>query len=221
MKSKFTYLRSTIGRKQLVAFTGLSLSLFLLTHMLANLLIIFSAEAYNLYSYKLISNPLIYVAEAGLVALFVIHIALALRATIENKQARPETYAVSASGKKATSLVQSSMHHQGMIIFIFTIYHLITFKFGTFYETTVDGIVMRDLHKLVVEVFQSPIYVFGYIAAVLILGFHLSHGVSSAVRTLGFNHPKYDAKIRRCGLSFAIVITLGFMSQPFYVYFLR
>ena len=133
MQSKFSYLRSSIGRKQLVAFTGLSLSLFLLTHMLANLLIIFSADAYNLYSHKLISNPLIYLAEAGLAGLFVIHITLAMRATIENKQARPEGYAVTASGEKGTSLVQQSMHHQGMVIFIFVIFHLFECKFASIF----------------------------------------------------------------------------------------
>ena len=221
MKSTFSYLSSTIGRKQVVGLTGILLSLFLLTHMLANLLIIFSADKYNVYSHNLISNPLIYLAEAGLLGLFFVHLGTAIKLTLESKNARLETYAVAASGEKATGLIQKTMIHQGMVILIFTVYHLITFKYGPYYEVTVDGVVMRDLHRLVIEIFQRPVYVVGYLFALVILGLHLSHGLSSSLRTLGFNHPKYDCKVRAAGVAYAVLVMLGFISQPIYVFFIH
>ena len=153
--------------------------------------------------------------------MFLTHMGLAMSLTIDNKDSKGQTYAVSASGDKGTSFVQKSMIHQGMILLIFVVWHLITFKFGPYYEYTSleTGEVIRDLHKLLIEVFQSPLYVLGYMFCLLVLGLHLSHGVSSAIRTLGFNHPKYDPKVRMIGLGYAVLVMLGFMTQPIYVYF--
>lgn len=212
---------STIGRKQLVGATGLGLSLFVLTHMLGNLLVFVGPEAYNMYSHKLVTNPLIYVAEAGLVIMFIIHLGFALKLSLANKLARPENYAVSASGDKGTHWVQKTMWHQGVIILVFVVLHLITFKFGSYYETTIDGQRVRDLFRLMEEVFMQPLYVCGYIFALFVLGFHLSHGVSSAIRTLGFNHPSYDSGIRKIGFLYAVLVAGGFISQPLYIYFLN
>ena len=212
---------STIGRKQLVGLTGLGLSGFVLAHMLGNLLIFISPNAYNMYGHKLTSNPLIYVAEAGLVAMFLLHLGLAIKLSIENKLARPDAYKMSSTGEKATNWVQKTMWHQGVIILVFLVLHLITFKYGNYYETTVGGESIRDLYKLMEEVFQQPLYVAGYFAALMVLSFHLSHGVSSAIRSLGFNHPSYDPCIRKTGLAYAAIVAAGFISQPLYIFVLN
>lgn len=214
------YFSSTIGRKQMVGVAGLGLSLFVLTHMAGNMLIFVGEEAYNKYAHALTSNPLIYVAEAGLISIFLIHLVLAILLTWKNKEAKETKYAVSPK-KNTASFASKTMWAQGIIILGFIILHLITFKYGTMYEATYDGVIMRDLFKLMVEVFSSPIYVFSYFAVLLLLGMHLSHGLASSFQTLGLNGEKYDAKIKCISHGYALLVTIGFISQPFYVFFIH
>lgn len=220
MNAKPSYFASTIGRKQLVGVTGLGLSLFVFSHVIGNLLILVSPEAYNKYSHALISNPLIYIAEAGLLGIFILHLGLALKLTLESKLARPQKYAVASSTDKKTDFVSKTMAHQGIIILVFVIFHLITFKFGTIYNVTYDGVEMRDLHRLVIEVFQQPGYVVGYIFCLFVLMMHLSHGVSSAFQTIGLNHPSHKTKVEMIGKAFAAFVGVGFIVQPLYVFLL-
>jgi len=217
------YLMSTIGRKQLIGVAGLGLSLFVLTHMLGNLLLFVQdgGESYNRYGHALMSNKLIYVAELGLLFIFVAHIIFATYTTIMNKKARPESYKKTATGKKKTSFAQKTLMHQGIIILIFVVLHLITFKYGNFYAVDYNGETMRDLYSLVVEVFQSPYYVVFYVISVFLLGLHLGHGLSSSIKTLGFNNEKYNSKIELAGTAYAILVTVGFMAQPIYIYFFK
>lgn len=217
--SKSAFFKSSIGRKFLVGFSGLALTLFVITHVLGNFLIFIGPEAYNLYSYKLVSNPFIYVAEAGLLLLFLMHLGVASKLSLENWQARDTQYAKGSSGDKATSHVAKGMWLQGGIILIFVVLHILTFKFGTVYSVYYNGIEVRDLFKLMVEVFQNPLYVVGYIFALIILGLHLSHGVASSLRSLGFNHPMYEPKIKIIGWLVALFVSVGFIIQPIYIYF--
>lgn len=218
---RHAWLCSSIGRKQLVGLTGLGLSFFVLTHMLGNMLILVGPQAYNEYSHKLVSNPLIYVAEAGLLAIFVIHILIALRLSWSNWRARDFRYAMRPNGAKGTSPIQRSLWAQGLLILVFTILHLITFKFGPHYEVNYGQGPIRDLHKLVIEVFNEPLYVGWYFVALVVLFFHLSHGVGSSFQTLGIHHPRYQKCIRGFSWAYATIVTLGFISQPVYVFFLR
>lgn len=217
---RLCWFKSTIGRKQLVAVSGLGLSLFVLTHMLGNLLIFVGPRAYNEYSHNLVSNPFILAAEAGLLGLFLVHLGLAMLLTIKNWWARDSRYAMSASGDKATSAVQKSLWAQGLLMLIFVVLHLLSFKFGTYYDVDYGKGPIRDLHRLVVELFQRPEYVSGYVFALLVLGLHLNHGVGSSLQTLGVNHPRYNSKIKCLSLLYAGVVSAGFIAQPLYVYFI-
>ena len=217
---KKSWLCSSIGRKQLVAVTGLGLSLFVLIHMLGNMLIMVGPQAYNEYSHKLTSNPLIYVAEAGLVAMFLGHLLYALYLSWRNYRSRDVRYAMYPSGPKRTSWTQRSLWAQGLLVLVFLILHLITFKYGPEYTANYGQGDIRDLHKLAIEVFHDPIYVGWYLVALLILGFHLSHGVGSTFQTLGFRHPRYEKGVRVLSVLYAVIVTAGFVSQPIYVYFL-
>ena len=222
MEPLLRLLKSTIGGKTLVGITGLGLSGFVFAHMAGNMLIFVGPEAYNMYGHKLINNPLIYVAEAGLVFMFIAHLGKALQLSLRNHQARPQKYAVAAAGEKRTTAVQKTMWAQGLIILVFVILHLCTFKYSDLpYEATYNGETVRDLHRLVVEVFQSPVYVGGYIFALLVLGAHLSHGFGSAFQSLGLNHPKYTPTINCLSWIYAIVVAGGFISQPIYVFFIH
>lgn len=213
------YLKSTIGRKQVMGVTGLGLSIFVLSHMLGNLLIFVGPESYNTYAHNLVTNPLIYIAEAGLLGIFVAHVFMAITLNFKNKSARGSTYAFTPNGDKAASFASKTMIHQGIVILVFVILHLNTFKLGTIYDVNYGGVDMRDLHRLVIEVFQAPMYTVFYIVCLIILGFHLSHGLASAIQTLGFNHPKYTPCIEKISVLYGLVIAIGFISQPVYVYF--
>lgn len=218
MTGKAHYFCSSIGRKQIVGLTGLGLSVFVLTHMLGNLLIFIGPQAYNEYSHSLISNPLIYIAEAGLLAIFLTHLGIAMSLVVKNKLARPQGYAVCASGEKATELVSKSMWIQGLVIFVFTVLHLITFKFGQHYVVDYGKGEIRDLYRLVYEVFHQPIYVGWYIIALITLGMHLSHGIKSAIQTWGVHHPKHQCLIKAVSFLYATLVAGGFLSQPLYIF---
>ncbi len=216
------FFKSTIGRKQSVGLAGLLLSGFVLTHMLGNMLIFMGPRAYNEYSHALISNPLIYLAEAGLLLFFVVHIVWALQLQLRNWSSRETPYVIKPNREKRTSLTARTLWFQGIVILIFLVLHLITFKYGTFYNVNYGEGEIRDLFRLLVEVFQQPGYVVWYLIALILLAYHLSHGVASSIQTLGFNHPKYTPMVKKMGLGFALIVCLGFISQPLYIFlFLR
>ncbi|PIU00941.1 MAG: cytochrome B subunit [Bdellovibrionales bacterium CG10_big_fil_rev_8_21_14_0_10_45_34] len=212
------YFFSTIGSKKVVGLAGLALAGFVLSHMAGNMLILVSPKDYNTYAHALITNPLIYLAEAGLIAFFLAHIILGIVLTVKNRMAKGTTYAVSAKGDKSASYASRTMVYQGIVIGVFLVYHLVTFKFGPYYEVTYDGVLMRDLHRLVIEVFQKPAYVVWYVFCVGVLGYHLSHGVYSSFQTLGFYHARYTPYIKCISVIYGILIGAGFMVQPLYVY---
>lgn len=214
MKRIFALLRTDIGRKALMGLTGLLLIGFLITHMLANLLVIFDKDGYNAYSYHLTSNPLIYIAELGLLLFFIGHFVSGIMVTLRNRAARPLDYeqktAAGTSGRK--SLASATMIFSGIVMLVFIPLHLITFKFGPHYVTA-DG-QMRDLHRLVLEVFGSPLYTIWYLVALPVLGVHAWHGFGSGFESLGV---AYSKDLRRVGQALAVVLTIGFMAVPIYV----
>lgn len=205
------FLESSIGKKMMVAAAGILLCGFLITHLLGNFLLFVGPGAFNHYAETLEHNPLLPVAEIGLVALFVIHIILSYRATYLNRAARPDGYQV-YRGKGARTPGSRSMAITGTLILAFLIVHIKTFKFGGAGE---------DLFTHVVTWFANPLYASFYVLALGGLGLHLSHGVQSALQTFGMNHPRYTPLIRKAGLAFAGFIFLGFASMPLYFGFLQ
>lgn len=214
-----SFLTSTIGRKYLVAVTAIAWCGFVMIHMIGNMLIFAGAEAYNKYSYTLISNPFIYIAEAVLVTLLLVHAVTGLGLAYRNRRSKPQMYAVRAVGAKAAPVSSRTMAYTGSIILAFIIWHLITFKYGPHYSVTYNGIEMRDLYRLIQERFHEPLYVVGYCVVMLLVGTHLYHGVKSIFQSLGVNHPRYNGLFRGFGYFYAIVVAAGFFAQPLYVYF--
>lgn len=212
------YLRSTIGKKFLVGVSGLALSGFLLTHMAGNLLLLAGPQSYNTYSHKLITNPLLIIAEIGLLFMFVMHIALVVQLTLNNRAARPIGYDACARGAKRTCWAARTLILSGLLILCFTVLHLITFKWGTVYETEIEGTRMRDLYTLVNEKFKQPGYVAFYEVCLLVLMAHLSHGISASVQSLGVMSNN-DKGLRLLGRLTALLICGGFMIQPLYMFF--
>jgi succinate dehydrogenase cytochrome b subunit len=218
MSSLSRFLSSSVGTKILVALTGLGFAAFLVTHVAANLLVLVDTHAYNEYSHKLISNPLIYIAEAVLVVLFLTHAFKAVFVTLRNREARGDGYAMKkrAGHTSRKSFASTTMIVTGVWLLLFIVIHLKTFKFGPWY-TTPDG--MRDLSRLVHEVYREPLHVVFYVLSMIVVGLHLSHGLSSAFQSMGLEHPRYNGVIRGTGLAVAIVMGLGFALIPVVIYF--
>lgn len=213
-----SYFSSSIGRKHILAFTGLGLCGFLLTHLAANLLIPFSPQAFNTYSYKLITNPLIYVAEGGLLAMFLVHIGLAVWLNLESRSARPERYSVKKKTGRGTTVASSTMVFTGLITLVFLVLHLLNLKFGAEYTVTYDGVEMRDLHRLVLIYFTSLPNVAWYVVAHIALALHTCHGFQSAFQSLGLNHPRYSKCIATIGKLYALAIGGGFAFIALWAY---
>jgi succinate dehydrogenase / fumarate reductase cytochrome b subunit len=215
------FLLTSVGKKYLMGFSGLIWVGFVLSHMLGNLLILVSPDAYNSYGHAIVSGPILIPAEIVLVLAFVTHVAMGIWLTVENRRARGgERYAVTAHTDKTGSLASRTMAIQGSVILVFIILHIATFKYGTYYETTVNGVAMRDLHRLIVEVFKNPGYVVWYVAALFILGFHLKHGVASIFQSFGLKNDHYAPLIKKFGIAYGILVAAGFIVQPLYVYFI-
>jgi succinate dehydrogenase / fumarate reductase cytochrome b subunit len=220
MSALVLYLKSSIGRKWVVALSGLGLAGFVLAHMAGNMLLFLGADAFNAYGHAITSNPLykMGILSGGLIFLIVVHAAFTIWLTKDNKTARSVGYAKAPNGAKASTWASLTMTYTGTLVLFFIVSHLVGFKYGPHYETTVNGVVMRDLHRVAVEVFSQPGYVFWYLISLVCLGFHLSHGVASAIKTLGLSNPKY-LRIAECaGYAYAVVVAAGFISQPIYVY---
>jgi succinate dehydrogenase / fumarate reductase cytochrome b subunit len=218
MSSLLRFLSSSVGTKILVALTGLGFAAFLVTHLAANLLVLVDPHGYNVYSHKLISNPLIYIAEAGLVVLFVTHAFKGIAVTIRNRRARGgQGYAVKkrAGHTSRKSLASTTMIVTGVWLLLFIVIHLKTFKFGPWYETS-DG--MRDLTRLVHEVYREPLHVVFYVLSMIVVGLHLSWGLSSAFQSMGLGHPRYNGLVRGAGLAIAVVMGVGFALIPIVLY---
>jgi succinate dehydrogenase / fumarate reductase cytochrome b subunit len=211
---------SSIGSKLLIALTGIGLFVFLVAHLTGNLLFIVGPDAFNEYGDALVNNPLIYLIEAGLLAIFVLHIYKAVRLYAGSKSARPVPYARKEWTRAANSRknwASTTMIFTGIVIVAFVILHLRAFKFGAWYESDAG---IRDLYRLQLEIFSSPGYVAFYMVSMAVIGFHLWHGVPSFVQSLGWDHPKYRPWILGIGRFLAAVIAGGFFILPLYTYLL-
>ena len=207
------YFGSSIGRKQLIAVTGLALCGFLVSHLTGNFLLLVGPDAFNLYAHKLASlGVLLYVAEVGLLVAFLIHLGLALKLTLENKSARPVKYYSKSNTGRGTTFMSSTMPYTGLVLLVFLILHLVGIKFGTYYTTTVDGVEMRDVYRTTIEHFSSLSYAIWYSVAMICAAIHTCHGFASAFQTLGLNHPRYFGKVKLLSLAYAIFVGVGFAS---------
>src|SRR5436853_3221835 len=154
MQSLVRFLGSTIGRKMLMGASGLLLFAFLAVHLSGNLLVFAGPDSFNHYSESLLRNPLIYVAELGLLALFVAHFVTGIAVTLRNRAARPVRYEMKrrAGGASHKSVASTTMIVSGIFLLLFVPLHLWTFKYGPHYPSAADPTV-RDLHRLVIEEF--------------------------------------------------------------------
>jgi len=206
---------TAVGRKALMALTGLLMIGFLVTHLAGNLLVFEGPATFNGYSHSLLSPPMLYLTyliEVALLVFFLVHLIAALLVTARNRDARPVRYARRrwAGGTSHKSISSTTMILSGLVVLVFVPLHLWTFKFGPHYVTTTEPHV-RDLYRLVIEEFHEPGEVVWYVLAMLVIGFHLWHGFGSAFESLGV---PYRLPLRRVGQALAVVLAGGFALIP-------
>ncbi len=217
---------STIGRKFVMAATGLLMVVFLIGHLSGNLLLFLGDPGpFNEYAHLLESTGWLLVAvEMVLLAFFLGHVIAGIRIILENRRARAESYQrYRSSGRSSKQTLSSkTMIWTGIVLFAFTALHLYTFKYGPGvaegYVFATENGAIRDLYRLVDEVFQKPVYVIWYVAAMILLGFHLRHGFWSAFQSLGLHHPRWESKILWAGYLIAAVLGIGFLAMPLWIY---
>ena len=216
-------LTSTIGRKVIMALTGLFLILFLAVHLAGNLQLLKNdgGESFNLYTQFMAHNPLIQAVSKGNFFFIFLHIFVSISLYIRNKKARPIGYKVS-SGNSNSSWSSRSMTLLGTLIMIFILMHLrgywYVLKFGEVPSVIIDGVSMHDAYTLVVESYAIPGLAIFYVIAMAVLGFHLWHGFSSAFQSLGINHVKYNGLIKGLGKIYSVAVPALFALIPIMLY---
>ena len=208
-------LNSSIGKKYVMAATGLFLCIFLLEHLYGNMLLYKADQgiAFNEYSHTLVHSILIRIVEVVLFGAIIVHIIQALNLTQQNNNARKIKYAVSKVDE-TSNWFSRNMGLTGSIILFFIVVHLYTFfvPYRITHEVTNSALAVK-------LAFQNGLYSTFYIIAISILGFHLNHGFQSAFQSLGFNNKNYMPLLKKAGTGFAILITVGFASFPILFYF--
>lgn len=216
-------LSTSVFRKQVVAITGIFLVLFIVGHLAGNLLIFVGPDALNAYAEKLKGlGPLLWVMRVALLAAFVIHIYMTIKLSQENRAAGAGRYAVSQP-KGDRSLSARAMVLTGLLVFFFFFFHLADFTF-TEHEGEASVVVTAEgdernlgLFGLVWNAFLDPWRSAFYVAAVIGVGMHLTHGIQSLFQSLGITHPRYTPWIQKISVLVGVVVAVGFALIPIYV----
>jgi succinate dehydrogenase cytochrome b subunit len=219
---------SSIGRKLVMAITGVSLILFLIVHVTVNACmwaIIFvpndNGEVFNKAAHFLGQTLVPRVLEIGLFLFFIIHIIQGYVLEASNRSKRGTPYAMNY-GNRGSTWYSRSMGLLGTLIFLFLIVHIYDFwipsRFGGLGMVMYDNKEYHNLYGEMIKVFQNPFIVVLYIAGCISLAYHLAHGFQSSFKTLGVHNKRYNAMLRGTGYAFAIIVSLVFALMPASVY---
>ncbi len=199
-------LGSSVGKKLMMALTGLAFVGFLAAHLAGNLTIYGGKAAFNGYAEKLQSlGPLLHLLRAGLITFALVHVLTGLYLFLLNRKARPAGYRMHATAGGWT-LSSRTMPYTGLVILAFIIFHLLHFTFVDKTATTV--------FDMVTAAFNQPLYVLLYAVMMIVVALHVRHGFWSAFQTLGVNHPKYMPAVSAASIAAGVVVALGFGLLP-------
>ncbi len=208
--------QSSVGRKIIMAVTGIVLVAFVCVHLLGNSSIFVGADAINAYAQKLHSlGPFVWVFRLVMLAAFVLHIVFGIQLTLENKAATPEAN-VQVKRLK-TGFGAETMIVSGLVMLAFVIYHLLHF---TVRVTNPEIYVplgdpgMVDVYVMMVEGFKSTLSVIIYLAAMFFLFLHVSHGFQSLFQTLGLSNDKSLPVMGMVSKLIGFVLLLGYIAIP-------
>ncbi len=210
------FLSTSIGRKIVMAVTGLCMGLFAVVHLIGNSTVYAGPAGLNAYAEHLHSLPLpiIMIFRAAMLAFFIVHVVYGIQLTIENRYGRPSDYAVKATRK--TTFASENMIWTGLILFAFIVYHLLHFTFrvtpGLTLTNTASG--QFDVFAMVASSFTT----FGgaglYVVAMVVLFLHLYHGIQSLFQTFGLANDRTLPTITKAGAVVALVLFFGFIAIP-------
>ena len=190
-------LHSSIGKKFLMAFTGLVLFGFVTGHLLGNMQIFLPPEKINAYGHMLESlGAALWLIRLFLLVCLLVHVWVAIQLTLENRAARPAGYGVDYTSR--ATLASRLMARSGLVVLAFLVYHLLDFtlrikhpEWGEHTYRLAGGAMVRDVHTMIVQGFSRAGVSFFYILAVGLLSYHLSHGIVSMVQTLGLKNERW------------------------------
>jgi len=205
------FLDSSVGKKVVMAVTGIILFGFVTVHMLGNLQSYMGETPFNHYAEFLqgmIHGAGIWVFRLVMVVSVGLHAWAALTLTLANNAARPIGYR--AQQVQAATLASRTMRWSGVILGIFIVYHILHFTTGTVHPDFIKG----DAYHNFVTGLQVPLVALFYIVAQLCLGFHMWHGVWSLTQTLGWSHPRYNVLRRRFAMVMAVLVAGVNISYP-------
>jgi succinate dehydrogenase / fumarate reductase, cytochrome b subunit len=209
-----SFYRSTVGKKVVMAVTGLIGVGFVCGHMLGNLLIFKGPEALNAYGELLKSSgPILWTVRTVLLVAIGLHVHAAYSLTMLNRAARPVGY--DKHVKQSSTISATSLRVGGVVLLVFIVYHIMHFTTGTTHPAFSPG----DAYGNVVIGFSSAAVVAFYLLAMVSLALHLHHGIWSFFQTMGWNHPHLNPARRRLATLLAIVVALGFSTIPLAVAF--
>lgn len=209
MRWILTFFGSSVGKKVVMAATGVALFGFILGHLAGNLLVYKGPEALNAYAEGLRRLPaLLWGARIGLLVAVALHIWASTSLTLGNWNARPVGYREREN--LASTYASRTMKWSGPILLLFVVYHLLHFTFGTVHPSFRPA----DVYHNFVSGFQVPLVSAFYVLAMLSLGLHLYHGVWSMLQSVGLSHPRYNHLRHGFATLFAVVVVAGNISFP-------
>lgn len=201
--------KSTVGKKALMAVTGLILFGFLIAHMAGNLQYFLGRDVINAYAGKLHAMPaVLWAVRLGLLASVVLHIVAAVQLWRLQKLARPVGY--HKVQRVGSTYASRTMYWSGPIIAAFIVYHLLHFTIGSVHPQFEE----LNAYDNVVLGFSNPLVAVAYIVAMILLALHLYHGLWSMFQSLGFAHPRYTPKLKLAAKAFTVLLVLGFIAVP-------
>lgn len=218
MQKTPTLLDTTIGKKAVMAVTGLVLLGFLTGHMLGNLQVFLGAEVLDSYAHKLRTlGPLLWGVRGILLLSFVLHGWMVVDLYARSTAARPIAYRVEKT--ITTSYAAKAMWLSGIVILLFVVFHVAHFTYpGVAMSASYAHDTHGKVYQNVVNGFHVPWVSGVYLLAQILLGMHIFHGAWSVLQTLGISHPRYNGRLRGLAKTLAIIIVAGNCSIPLAVF---
>lgn len=203
------FLGSSIGKKVVMAVTGLALVGFVIAHMVGNLQVFLGSETLNAYAKALQDlGPLLWLMRIGLLAAVALHIWAATSLTLMNRAARPEGYR--EKEHRESTYASRTMRWSGVLLALFIVYHLMHMTWGNAHPDFIHG----DVYHNFIVGFRPVLVTLIYVVAMLALGLHMYHGVWSLMQTLGLSHPRYNNHRHALATLIAAVVVIGNIAMP-------
>jgi succinate dehydrogenase / fumarate reductase cytochrome b subunit len=209
MTSARRFFASSIGKKVVMAVTGIALFGFVVAHMVGNLQVYLGSDALNAYAEKLRAlGPLLWLMRGGLLLAVLLHIWAAWTLTRMNRAARPEGYR--EKEHRESTYASRTMRFSGVFLALFIVYHLMHMTWGNAHPDFIHG----DVYHNFIVGFRQVLVTVVYLVAMLALGLHMYHGVGSLMQTLGLSHPRYNHLRHAFATLITAVVVIGNISMP-------